>query len=187
MPHWHLRTAMIQSSCLQRTQRQLLHWPMPSRCVSRGTVLSRIAALNIRRQDIGAVAHVRCGAADIDVEPRTAAAMSLHQLTQLVPGNAKYAEGLARCIARMPDIHGRVRWPVRPAATRIERCRAEHGIAYWTGAAGGEYARPLPAHQAGARCEAPGIQARSSEIRRLFRMDVAAHRDALPRHGAECN
>ena len=34
--------------------------------------------------------------------------MSLHQLTQISPGNAAYAEGLARCIARMPDIHGRV-------------------------------------------------------------------------------
>ena len=45
---------------------------------------------------------------DMAVEPRTAAAMSLHQLTQLAPENAKYAEALARCVSRLPDVHGQV-------------------------------------------------------------------------------
>lgn len=122
VPHWHSPMVTIWSLCLQHMRLQPLHWPTLNRCAVVDEL--KITLLSLLLQDIGAVAHVRCGAADIDVEPRTAAAMSLHQLTKLVPGNAKYADALARCIERMPAIHGRVRWRcMRPC--RKHRVAAE--------------------------------------------------------------
>ena len=101
---------------------------------------AKVASLTLLKQESGAVVQVRCGALDMSVEPRTAAAMSLLQLTQLVPGNAKYAEGLARCVARLPDIHARVRRSATPRSRPCDdpRCRA--------GSHGGECRGPVPSH-----------------------------------------